>query len=92
MKSDDNGSLDSQNRTQVPEFSGARDKTPPADPPPAQGPRILPAASLPTGGGAIRGIGEKFSTNPATGTGSLSIPIATSPGRGGFDGNACFIL
>jgi len=41
--------------------------------------------SLPKGGGAIRGIGEKFSTNPATGTGSLSVPIATSRGRAGFE-------
>jgi RHS repeat-associated protein len=40
--------------------------------------------SLPKGGGAIRGIGEKFTANPATGTGSLTIPIATSPGRSGF--------
>ena len=46
---------------------------------------LLPALSLPKGGGAIRGIGEKFSTNPATGTGSLSVPIATSPGRAGFE-------
>lgn len=43
-----------------------------------------PTLSLPKGGGAIRGMGEKFSANPVTGTGSLSIPIATSPGRGGF--------
>ncbi|GAA1980200.1 SpvB/TcaC N-terminal domain-containing protein [Microbacterium pumilum] len=42
------------------------------------------ALSLPKGGGAIRGIGEKFSTNPVTGTGSLSVPIYTSPGRSGF--------
>jgi RHS repeat-associated protein len=41
--------------------------------------------SLPKGGGAIRGIGEKFSTNLTTGTGSLSVPIATSPGRAGFE-------
>jgi hypothetical protein len=40
--------------------------------------------SLPKGGGAIRGIGEKFSTNPVTGTGSLSVPIFTTPGRSGF--------
>ncbi len=39
--------------------------------------------SQPRGGGALRGIGEKFATNPVTGTGSMSIPIATSPGRGG---------
>src|SRR5260221_2290055 len=44
----------------------------------------LPSISLPKGGGAIRGIGEKFSANPVTGTGSLSVPIATSPGRSGF--------
>jgi hypothetical protein len=44
-----------------------------------------PTISLPKGGGAIRGMGEKFSANPVTGTGSLSVPIYTSPGRsGGF--------
>jgi RHS repeat-associated protein len=43
-----------------------------------------PAIALPTGGGAIRGIGEKFAANPVTGTGSLSVPIFTSPGRSGF--------
>ncbi len=47
-------------------------------------PLLLPTLSMPKGGGAIRGLGEKFSTNPATGTSSLSIPIATTPGRGGF--------
>lgn len=40
--------------------------------------------SLPKGGGAIKGIGEKFAANPVTGTGSMSVPIATSPGRSGF--------
>src|SRR2546422_1498876 len=45
---------------------------------------LLPTISLPKGGGAIRGIGEKFGANPVTGTGSMSIPIATSPGRSGF--------
>jgi RHS repeat-associated protein len=43
-----------------------------------------PAISLPKGGGAIRGIGEKFAANPVTGTASMSVPIATSPGRSGF--------
>jgi hypothetical protein len=43
-----------------------------------------PSLSLPKGGGAIRGIGEKFSANPVTGTGSLTVPIYTSPGRSGF--------
>ena len=42
-----------------------------------------PEVSLPRGGGAIRGIGEKFGTNPATGSGSITIPIATSAGRQG---------
>src|SRR5215207_1552077 len=44
----------------------------------------LPQISLPTGGGAIRGMGEKLDANPVTGTGSMSVPIATSPGRSGF--------
>ena len=43
-----------------------------------------PQLSLPKGGGAIRGIGEKFAANPVTGTGSMTVPIATSPGRSGF--------
>src|SRR5699024_8933166 len=43
-----------------------------------------PSLSLPKGGGAIRGIGEKFAANPVTGTGSMTVPIATSPGRSGF--------
>ncbi|MFL9965695.1 SpvB/TcaC N-terminal domain-containing protein [Paraburkholderia sediminicola] len=43
-----------------------------------------PTVSLPKGGGAIHGIGEKFSANPTTGTGAMTVPIATSPGRGGF--------
>src|SRR5678816_382236 len=44
----------------------------------------IPSISLPKGGGAIRGIGEKFGANPVTGTGSMTVPIATSPGRSGF--------
>lgn len=43
-----------------------------------------PSISLPKGGGAIRGMGEKFAANPVTGTGSMSVPIAASPGRSGF--------
>lgn len=43
-----------------------------------------PSISMPKGGGAIHGIGEKFGANPVTGTGSMSIPIATSAGRAGF--------
>jgi RHS repeat-associated protein len=44
----------------------------------------LPALSLPRGGGAIRGIGEKFAANPATGTATLTISLDASPGRSGF--------
>ncbi len=47
-------------------------------------PNLPPAIALPKGGGAIRGIGEKFAANPVTGTGSMTVPIATSPGRSGF--------
>jgi hypothetical protein len=43
-----------------------------------------PAIALPKGGGAIHGIGEKFAAHPVTGTGSMSVPLATSPGRSGF--------
>src|SRR4249920_887769 len=43
----------------------------------------VPSVSLPKGGGAIRGMGEKFAANPVTGTGSMTVPIATSPGRSG---------
>jgi hypothetical protein len=46
--------------------------------------RSIPFRGSYFGGGAIRGIGEKFAANPVTGTGSMSVPIATSPGRSGF--------
>jgi Salmonella virulence plasmid 65kDa B protein len=42
------------------------------------------AINLAKGGGAIRGMGEKFAANPVTGTVSMSVPIATTPGRSGF--------
>ncbi|MFO7863501.1 MAG: SpvB/TcaC N-terminal domain-containing protein, partial [Salinivirgaceae bacterium] len=47
-----------------------------------QGPK--PVVSLPNGGGAIKSIGEKFETNPVNGTYNMSVPLAISPGRGGF--------
>jgi len=43
-----------------------------------------PSVSLPKGGGALRSIGEKFATNPVTGTGSLAVPLPVSLGRSGF--------
>src|SRR5439155_659508 len=42
------------------------------------------SVTLPKGGGAIRGIGEKFSVNSASGTGTATVPISTSPSRSGF--------
>jgi RHS repeat-associated protein len=45
---------------------------------------VPPSLTLPSGGGAIRGIGEKFAANPVTGTGSTTVPIYASPGRAGF--------
>jgi Salmonella virulence plasmid 65kDa B protein len=50
----------------------------------APSPFAAPQISLPKGGGAIRGIGEKFTANSATGTGKLTVPLALSPGRSGF--------
>ena len=51
---------------------------------PASAEARTPTIQLPKGGGAIHGMGEKFAANPVTGTGSMSVPIATSPGRSGF--------
>ncbi|MFY9488838.1 MAG: SpvB/TcaC N-terminal domain-containing protein, partial [Solirubrobacterales bacterium] len=58
----------------VPQRDGDRQSAPPPIQPP----------SLPKGGGAISGIGEKFAANPVTGSGSLQVPLATSKGRDGF--------
>lgn len=49
----------------------------------ARGP-LLPVVAPPKGGGAFRGVAEKFAANPATGSGSVSIPLPVSPGRAGF--------
>ena len=46
-----------------------------------QGPDTI---SLPKGGGALHGIGEKFSPDLHTGTGNFTIPITVPPGRHGF--------
>ena len=42
----------------------------------------VPSISLPKGGGAIKGIDEKFSVNAVNGTSSFSIPLPFSPSRG----------
>jgi hypothetical protein len=57
--------------------SSNRPSTPASQPP-------LPSVSFPKGGGAIRGIGEKFGVSAVTGTASLTIPVPSSPGRAGF--------
>jgi RHS repeat-associated protein len=44
---------------------------------------FLPAPTLPRGGGAIRGIGEKVSVNPGRGTCGVQVPVFVSPGRPG---------
>ena len=44
----------------------------------------VPTLAFPKSGGSIRGLGEKFSINPVTGTATLIVPVATSPGRAGF--------
>lgn len=43
-----------------------------------------PAISLPKGGGALKGIDEKFNVNAINGTASLQIPLPLTPGRNNF--------
>src|SRR5438046_8986034 len=43
----------------------------------------IPSITLPKGGGAIKGIDEKFSVNAANGTAAYSIPLPVSAGRHG---------
>ena len=63
-------------------------RTDQADPGPSSGTQATPftvaapAVELPKGGGAIRGIGEKFAANPVTGTGAMTVPIAAQPWAG----------
>jgi RHS repeat-associated protein len=40
--------------------------------------------ALPKGGGAQRGLGEKFTPDLPTGTGNITVPIAVPPGRNSF--------
>jgi hypothetical protein len=46
---------------------------------------LLPSVSLPKGGAAIRGMGEKFSVTAANGTVAMSGAAAVQPGATGFD-------
>src|SRR5215208_2756622 len=47
--------------------------------------------SLPKGGGALQGIGEKFSPDLHTGTGNFTVPIALPSGRNGFQPNLSLV-
>src|SRR3979490_1113899 len=42
-----------------------------------------PTISLPKGGGAIKGIDETYTVNPASGTASIALPLPLTPARGG---------
>ena len=44
----------------------------------------IPQITLPKGGGALKGIDEKFQVNAVNGTASFSIPLPLSPNRNGF--------
>lgn len=44
----------------------------------------IPTISLPKGGGALKGIDEKFQVNASNGTASYSIPLPLSSGRNGL--------
>jgi hypothetical protein len=44
----------------------------------------IPQINLPKGGGALKGIDEKFQINAVNGTANLSIPLPISPARNGF--------
>src|ERR1700722_12889 len=78
------GLLQRDGGASTPGRDGSPDDARPGDRPSTSGADQSPHVSLPKGGGAIRGIGEKFAVNSATGTGSLSVPLPLSPGRSGF--------
>jgi RHS repeat-associated protein len=46
-----------------------------------------PSISLPKGGGALKGIDEKFTVNAVNGTASMQVPLPLTPGRSGFTPN-----
>ena len=56
---------------------------PPAVRIPAFAAKKPPTLEVPKGGGAIRGLGETYRTNPATGTAHVEIPLPVTPLRRG---------
>ena len=55
---------------------------------PSNGSQVI---SLPQGGGALNGIGEKFTPDLHTGTGNFTVPIALPTGRNGFQPQVSFV-
>ncbi|MCB9288246.1 MAG: insecticidal toxin complex protein [Lewinellaceae bacterium] len=80
--------MDTQNRNSPDSkrnFSGQPDLSALAKEHPTQSAAIqVPEISLPKGGGALRGIDEKFEVNAANGTAAFSIPMPVTPGRNRF--------
>ena len=71
-----------QNRADLDTYAGFSALT--AEKPSDLGAIEIPDLKLPAGGGAIRGIDEKFSVNAANGTASITIALPLTPGRDGF--------
>ena len=74
----------------APAQSGAPVSRPSGTPAPVDAPgktrnllQAAPTLEAPKGGGALKGIGETFKANPATGSASFAIPLPLSPGRNG---------
>ena len=77
--------MDVENHPPAPTAAVGTDKVSPRADRTADDWRVKPPSlSLPKGGGAIRGVGEKFSAHPVMGTGVFSVPIDIPPGRSGF--------
>ena len=70
--------MDQRDRGKEAESKAATAKAERALPPVA-----APSPSLPKGGGALRGLGEKLTINAASGTVTLQVPLALSPSRAG---------
>lgn len=85
---DSPGSRPASERQDRPAGGGtARGPAAPDGSPGSQGrttPQAVPNLMLPKGGGALKGIGETVSVNPATGTASFAVPLPLPAGREGM--------
>lgn len=52
--------------------------------PPPPAPMAPPSIALPTGDGALRGLGKTSTADPARGTSTLTVPLPVSPARSSF--------